>query len=101
MEIARVLGDFKTLREEGVKRKDYIERLVEDISSYYSYNSYLTRKFLEMFSVAEVLSFHIHKLTIRQSNFSKRMKFPAPSSSAQIPSKQLGENSSMPSPHAA
>jgi 25S rRNA (cytosine2870-C5)-methyltransferase len=54
MEIARVLGDFKKLREEGVKRKDYIERLVEDVASYYSYNAYLARKFLEMFSVAEV-----------------------------------------------
>jgi 25S rRNA (cytosine2870-C5)-methyltransferase len=54
MEIVRVLGDFKNLREEGVRRKDYIERLVDDIAGYYSYNSYLTRKFLEMFSIAEV-----------------------------------------------
>lgn len=54
MEIVRVLGDFKKLREEGVKRKEYIERLVDDIAAYYSYNAYLARKFLEMFSVAEV-----------------------------------------------
>jgi ribosomal RNA methyltransferase Nop2 len=54
MEIVRVLGDFKNLREEGVRRKEYIERLVHDIAGYYSYNSYLARKFLEMFSVAEV-----------------------------------------------
>ena len=54
MEIVRVLGNFKQLQEEGVKRKDYIERLVNDIAGYYSYNTYLARKFLEMFSVAEV-----------------------------------------------
>ena len=54
MEIVRVLGDFKNLREEGVRRKEYIERLVDDIAGYYSYNSYLARKFLEMFSVPEV-----------------------------------------------
>lgn len=54
MEIVRVLGNFKQLQEEGVKRKDYVERLVNDIAGYYSYNTYLARKFLEMFSVAEV-----------------------------------------------
>ena len=57
MEIVRVLGDFKNLREEGLKRKDYIDKLVEDIASYYSYNTYLARKFLEMFSIPEVLLF--------------------------------------------
>jgi ribosomal RNA methyltransferase Nop2 len=56
MEIARVLGDFKNLREEGIKRKEYVERLVDDIAGYYSYNTYLARKFLDMFSVTEVLS---------------------------------------------
>jgi ribosomal RNA methyltransferase Nop2 len=54
MEIARVLGDFNNLREEGVRRKEYVERLVDDIAGYYSYNTYLARKFLDMFSVAEV-----------------------------------------------
>jgi ribosomal RNA methyltransferase Nop2 len=54
VEIVRVLGDFKALREEGVKRKEYIERLVEDVAAYYSYNTYLARKFLQMFSVPEV-----------------------------------------------
>lgn len=58
LEIVRVLGDFNALREEGVKRKDYIERLVEDVASYYSYNAYLARKFLEMFSVPEVHPHH-------------------------------------------
>lgn len=56
MEIVRVLGNFKQLQEKGVKRKDYLERLVNDIAGYYSYNTYLARKFLEMFSVAEVCS---------------------------------------------
>jgi 25S rRNA (cytosine2870-C5)-methyltransferase len=57
LEIVRVLEDFKNLRENGVKRKEYIDRLVDDIVKYYSYNSYLARKFLEMFSVAEVSIF--------------------------------------------
>ena len=57
MEIVRVLGDFKNLREEGVKRKDYIDRLVDDIAEYYGYNTYLARKFLEMFSVPEAIEF--------------------------------------------
>ena len=56
MEVARVLGDFKNLREEGVSRKEYVNRLVDDIAAYYGYNTYLTRKFLEMFSVAEVVA---------------------------------------------
>jgi len=59
MEIVRVLGDFKKLRQEGVKRKDYIDRLVDDIAAYYSYNSYLAGKFLEMFSVPEVPSLNV------------------------------------------
>lgn len=54
MEIVRVLSNFKNLQEDGVKRKDYVERLVSDIAGYYSYNTYLARKFLEMFSIAEV-----------------------------------------------
>ena len=101
MEIARVLGDFKTLREEGVKRKDYIDRLVDDIASYYSYNTYLARKFLEMFSVAEVLPPTSLYTDIRRSNFLKLTKSPAPSSSAQTLSKQPEENSLTPSPPAA
>jgi len=101
LEIARVLGDFKTLREEGVKRKDYINGLVDDIATYYSYNTYLARKFLEMFSVAEVLPPTSPHTNIRQSNFLKQTKSPAPSSSAQTPSKQPEENSLTPSHPAA
>jgi 25S rRNA (cytosine2870-C5)-methyltransferase len=61
MEIVRVLGDFKSLREPGVKRKEYIARLVNDIAAYYSYNNYLARKFLEMFSIAEVRDFSLYR----------------------------------------
>lgn len=102
MEIVRVLGDFKNLREQGVRRKEYMERLVNDIAGYYSYNTYLARKFLDMFSVAEViplpllLIFSVYIDLARQSSFWKQMKFLAQSSFAQILSKQLAENSSTP-----
>ena len=56
MEIVKVLEDFKNLREPGMKRKDYMEKLVEDVSKYYGYNTYLAQKFLEMFGVSEVLT---------------------------------------------
>lgn len=96
MEIVRVLGNFKSLGEEGVKRKDYIEKLVSDVTGYYSYNEYLARKFLEMFSVAEVHKpYERHLICFRQSSFSKQTKFRDRSSSAPTPSKQPAENSSM------
>jgi len=76
MEIVRVLGNFKQLQEEGVKRKDYIERLVNDISGYYSYNTYLARKFLEMFSVAEVsIQWIMGETDFRRLSFLRRMRF--------------------------
>jgi hypothetical protein len=94
MEIARVLGDFKNLREEGVKRKEYMDRLVQDIAGYYSYNTFLARKFLEMFSVAEV-RISLFLANNRRLNFSKRTRFHDPFSFVQILSKQHEENSSM------
>jgi 25S rRNA (cytosine2870-C5)-methyltransferase len=54
-EIVKVLEDFNNLREPEMKRKDYMDRLVDDVSKYYGYNTYLAQKFLEMFSVSEVL----------------------------------------------
>jgi 25S rRNA (cytosine2870-C5)-methyltransferase len=84
MEIVRVLGDFKNLREDGLKRKDYIEKLVDDIAAYYSYNIYLARKFLEMFSVQEVPLLPDYVNLIRLLSSSKPTKFQDPSSFERI-----------------
>jgi 25S rRNA (cytosine2870-C5)-methyltransferase len=91
MKIVWVLGDFKNLREDGLKRKDYIEKLVDDIAAYYSYNIYLARKFLEMFSVQEVPLLPDYVNLIRLLSSSKPTKFQDPSSFERILWKQWEE----------
>ena len=54
-EIVRVLKDFKNRRESGKSRNDYIERLTTDLATYYGYNSFLIRYFLDTFSVDETM----------------------------------------------
>jgi len=54
-EIVRVLKDFKSRRESGKSRADYIDRLVADLATYYGYNSFLIRYFLDTFSVEETM----------------------------------------------
>ncbi|KAL9271433.1 26S rRNA (cytosine-C(5))-methyltransferase NOP2B-like protein [Drosera capensis] len=50
-----VLSNFKSLRQEGKTRKDYIQQLKIDLASYYGYNEFLIDTLVETFPVAELM----------------------------------------------
>jgi ribosomal RNA methyltransferase Nop2 len=46
--VVRVLSNFKALKQEGTTRKEYIEQLKKDLSSYYGYNDFLIGALVEV-----------------------------------------------------
>ena len=51
MLVVRILSNFKSLRQEGATRKDYVEQLTIDLGSYYGYNEYLIGVLVEVLSI--------------------------------------------------
>ena len=56
-EVIRVLQNFRELREDGVPRAKYMERLRADLMQYYGYNAFMLDTVLNMFSPAEAVEF--------------------------------------------
>lgn len=48
--VVRVLSNFKDLRPNGAKRKDYVEQLKADLGTYYGYNEFLIGTLVEVIS---------------------------------------------------
>ena len=49
-----VLTHFKEKREEGKERSEYISLLKQDLCTYYSYNTFLIEKLMDIFPLSEV-----------------------------------------------
>ncbi|KAJ0965303.1 hypothetical protein J5N97_026441 [Dioscorea zingiberensis] len=54
-DIVRVLTNFKTLRQEGAARKEYLVQLKADLISYYGYNEFLIDALLDLFPAVELV----------------------------------------------
>lgn len=55
-EVMFVLADFKTRRQEGRSRQEYISQLRKDLCTYYSYNEFLMEKLMQLFPL-EIFEF--------------------------------------------
>lgn len=52
-----VLTNFSTKREEGKERAEYIALLKKDLCIYYSYNTFLLEKLMDLFPLSELVDF--------------------------------------------
>ena len=56
-EILNVLANFKTLRQEGKRRKEYLDVLKRDMMVYYGYNEYLLEQFMNLIPCSDLMEF--------------------------------------------
>ncbi|XP_059613612.1 probable 28S rRNA (cytosine-C(5))-methyltransferase [Phlebotomus argentipes] len=78
-DIIRVLANFKTHRQEGKSRQDYLDVLKRDLCLYYSYNDFLMSTLMNTFPMAELVEFleaseTERPLTIRTNNLKTRRR---------------------------
>lgn len=53
----RILGDLKSLGQPGKSRTDYVNLLIQDISTYYGYTPFLAEKLFNLFTPMEAFAF--------------------------------------------
>lgn len=78
-EIIHILGNFKTLCEEGKSRSEYLQMLQEDLKSQYGYSDYLLSKFIELVPTSQLVEFldaseAPRPLTIRTNSLKTRRR---------------------------
>ncbi|XP_043824978.1 probable 28S rRNA (cytosine(4447)-C(5))-methyltransferase [Dromiciops gliroides] len=56
-DIVGVLRDFRSQREEGRSRTEYLSRLQKDLATYYSYGDFLIGKIMDIFPLSELVEF--------------------------------------------
>ena len=79
LDIVYVLSDFKTRREPGKSRREYLSVLKKDLMALYDYNEFLITKFMELFNVQELKEFldsseSQRPITIRTNTLKTRRK---------------------------
>lgn len=78
-DVAAVLMDFSVNRDPTRSRSEYVEVLMKDLCTYYSYNEFLMETFMSVFAVNELLEFleasEIQRpLTIRTNSLKTRRR---------------------------
>ncbi|XP_076756380.1 28S rRNA (cytosine(4447)-C(5))-methyltransferase [Xylocopa sonorina] len=56
-DVVMILSDFKKLRDVNRSRSEYMALLKNDLCTYYSYNTFLMEKLMQIFSLDELLEF--------------------------------------------
>ena len=54
-EVVHVLCNFKTLRQLGRPRSEYLQVLERDLMTYYGYNEFLIQRLMQLFPVSELV----------------------------------------------